>query len=149
MAMRLKPSAETKLQLAQLCYETGHSGEAVAALRELLRMKPDSTEALNNLAWLLATCGDKRVRDGTEAVWCAKQACRLTDFKEPIFMCTLAAAYAETGRFPQAISMAEKASRLQMIAGQTGLAELNRQLLVQYRLGKAFHQQMTSKENND
>jgi Flp pilus assembly protein TadD len=149
MAMRLKPSAETKLQLAQLCYETGHSGEAVAALRELLRMKPDSTEALNNLAWLLATCGDERVRDGTEAVRCAKEACRLTDFKEPVFMSTLAAAYAETGRFPQAISMAEKALRLQMTAGQTELAELNRQLLAQYRSGKAFHQQMTSAESND
>jgi Flp pilus assembly protein TadD len=149
MAMRMKPSAETKSQLAQLCYETGQPGEAAAAFRESLRMKPDSTEALNNLAWLLATCSDERVRDGAEAVRCAKEACKLTDFKEPVFMSTLAAAYAETGRFPQAISMAEKALRLQMTAGQTELAELNRQLLAQYRSGKAFHQQVSSTQNND
>jgi Flp pilus assembly protein TadD len=149
MALRLKPSTETRLQLAQLCYETGQPREAVAQFRELLRLKPDSAEGLNNLAWLLATCGDERVRDGGEAVRCAKQACKLTEFKESIFMSTLAAAYAESGRFPLAVGMAEKALRLQITADQPGLVELNRQLLMQYRAGKAYHQQVTSPDSND
>lgn len=148
IALRLKPGLETRLQLAGLCYKMHRFHEAVEEYRQVLQMKPDSAEALNNLAWLLAACGDQSVRDGPEAVRCAKQACRLTEFRQPLFISTLSAAYAETGRFPQAIGMAEKALRLQINAGETGLAQMNRQLLDQYRAGKAFHE-IISEETGD
>ena len=84
-----------------------------------------------------------------EAVRCAKLACRLTEFRQPLFMSTLAAAYAESGRFPKAVCMAEKAMHLQINAGETDLAQLNCQLLDQYRAGKAFHDQTMSIETDD
>lgn len=149
MALCMKPTVGTRLQLAQLCYERHRFREAVAAFRDVVRAKPDSTEALNNLAWLLATCGDSSVRNGSEAVRYAKQACCLTDFKQSLFISTLAAAYAEAGRFPQAIGTAKRALRLQTIAGETQFAALNRQLLEQYLAGKAFHDQVIPTEDED
>ena len=149
MALCMKPTVETRLQLAQLCYERHRFREAVAEFRQVIRAKPDSIEALNNLSWLLATCGDNSVRNGPEAVRYAKQACRLTDYKQSLFISTLAAAYAEAGHFPQAIGITKRALRLQTPAGETQLAALNRQLLEQYLEGKPFHDQSSPTKDED
>jgi hypothetical protein len=101
-----------------------------------LAAEPDSPEPLNNLAWLLATSSDDSVRNGTEAVHLAEHACYLTGFKQMTMVSTLAAAYAETGRFPEAIGCAE----LVMKSGDARLMDINRQLLALYRAGKAYHQ---------
>jgi cytochrome c-type biogenesis protein CcmH/NrfG len=81
------------------------------------------------------------VRDGAEAVRCAERACRLTQFHEPRSLSTLAAAYAEAGRFPEAVSTAETALRMQNAAGDTRSARINQQLLPFYRAGKPWHEQ--------
>ena len=80
----------------------------MAEYRQVLAVKPDQPEALNNLAWLLATCSDAAVRDGAEAVRLAEQACRLSGYKQARALGTLAAAYAEAGRFPEAVEAAQK-----------------------------------------
>ena len=69
-------------------------------------------EALNNLAWVLATSPKAELRNGAEAVRLAERACELTHYGEPLFIGTLAAAYAEAGRFPEAVTTAEKAEQL-------------------------------------
>jgi hypothetical protein len=53
---------------------------------------------------------------------------------------TLAAAYAEAGRFPEAVATAEKAEQLAITAGSRKLAEKSRQLLELYRAGKPYHE---------
>jgi len=103
-------------------------------------MQPDSVEALNNLAWLLATCPDGAVRNGAEAVRCAERASGLPAPKEMCVAGTLAAAYAEAGRFKEAVATAEKAVEAETAAGETRFAALNTQLLTLYRAGRPFHE---------
>ena len=55
----------------------GRPDLAIRLYREALRRNPQSVPALNNLAWILATCGDKRLRNASEAVVLAKQARRV------------------------------------------------------------------------
>ena len=64
----------------------------------------------------------------------------MTDFREVVFVGTLAAAYAEAGRFEDAIKMGEKAVNLAGMAGNEELAQKNRQLLEKYRSGKPYHE---------
>ncbi|MSU59234.1 MAG: hypothetical protein EXS35_13885 [Pedosphaera sp.] len=96
--------------------------------------------ALNNLAWLLASHSDAKLRDGAEAVRLATRAAELTGRKQPVVLGTLAAAFAETGQFKQAIETAEAARNLAAVAGQTEVVESNERLLKLYRAGKAAHQ---------
>jgi len=59
--------------------------------------------AYNNLAWALATRPESELRDGRRAVAAANKACELTNWKNVECLDTLAAAYAETRDFAQAI----------------------------------------------
>jgi hypothetical protein len=104
---------------------------------EALKLQPDFPEALNNLAWLLAANPDPQVRNGREAVDLAERACRLTDYKQPPMIGTLAAAYAEAGRFTEAATAAEKARTAADQCNQPALAARNRELVELYRSGQA------------
>ena len=53
---------------------------------------------------------------------------------------TLAAAYAEAGRFDDAAATAENARDLALSAGQTEVAEKNRKLLELYRAGQPYRE---------
>lgn len=142
MAALFKPDVNTYMDLASLEYRMGDPQQAVARLRRALTLKagPDRPNILNNLAWILATSPDASVRSGADAVRYAEEACRLTDFEQAAMVGTLAAAYAEVGRFPEAISTAEKAIQLATEAGNTQFAAANQQLLLRYRAGKAYHE---------
>jgi tetratricopeptide (TPR) repeat protein len=139
-AIRLQPGAEAHYNLATALLQQGDPEKAAAEYRESLRLKPDSPASLNDLAWVLAAGASDRLRNGTEAVALAEQACQLTQFQQPMFIGTLAAAYAEAGRFPDAVKAAEKAKDLAAAAGLKDLAERNRQLLELYRAGRPFHE---------
>jgi len=136
---KYNPAIESRIQLAALLYQTGDARQAVALFRQALSFKPDQAEALNNLAWILATCSDDQVRNGIEAVRCAERACQLTAFKQAGMVGTLAAAYAEAGRFPEAITNAELAVKLATAAGNIQFAAVNQQLLTLYQAGKPWH----------
>lgn len=139
-AVTLKPDNETRLQLAPLLAAVGNSRAAVAQCRAVLAKEPQSFRALNNLAWILATCPDAAVRNGSEAVKLAETACQLTGRKDAITLGTLGAAYAEAGQFTNAIAAAEQAVALAGASGNTGFARANQQLLQFYRAGRAYHE---------
>ena len=100
----------TRLNLASALARLGRTHDAVVHFQEALRLEPDSIEGLNNLAWLLATCNDATIRDGARAVQLAEHACVLTDHKQGFLLGTLAAAYAEAGRF--ALWLSSRAIRM-------------------------------------
>jgi protein O-mannosyl-transferase len=138
--LSVKPDIQTCLDLAALLYQTGNARQAAVQFRKALSLNPDLPEPLNNLAWLLATCSDDTVRDGAKAVQHAEHACRLTAFKDTKIISTLAAAYAEAGRYSDAVTNAEMAVRLQIANGETHLANINNQLLPLYRASMPYHE---------
>jgi len=129
------------LNLAAMLGRLGRDADAIHEFQAVLQADPNSTEALNNLAWLLATSNRPELRDGAEAVRLAERACQLTDYREPAFIGTLAAAYAEAGRLTDAVKTAEKACQQAEAAGNQDLAETNRRLLEIYRAGKPWHEE--------
>jgi tetratricopeptide (TPR) repeat protein len=114
-SLRVVPrSQEAHLQLAIFLAEQGKAAEAVSHYRianNVPSNAPDST-VLNNLAWTLATSPSPEFRNGAEAVKLAARACELDHNKQPMFIGTLAAAYAEAGRFDEAVAAAQQAHDL-------------------------------------
>jgi 4-amino-4-deoxy-L-arabinose transferase-like glycosyltransferase len=132
--------AEAQFNLALVMDRQGQTAEAVRHYRESLHVQPDFAGALNNLAWILATSPAADIRNGTEAVHLAERACALTRNQSTVCIGTLAAAYAETGRFADAIATAEKAIACANLRNELRLAARNQQLLELYRAGKPFHE---------
>ncbi len=133
-----------RLELAGWLHQSGKNREAVAQYNRTLAADPDSVEALNNLAWILATSSDDSVRNGPQAIQFAEKACRQTQNKDPMPIGTLAAAYAEAKRFPEAVATARRAADLAAATGNAQFAEINRQLAQLYLAGKAYHERPQS-----
>ena len=140
VVLRQLPEAEVHQSVAELLAGRGQVREAIAHYREALRLEPEFWPALNNLAWILAADADPANRDGPEAVRLAERACVLTGQREAGVVGTLAAAYAEAGRFAEAVTTAQRAVALAEGANQPELAARNRKLLELYRAGKAYHE---------
>lgn len=132
------PDAQANLGIAFAA--AGRTREALGPYREALRLKPDQPVVLNNLAWLLATHPQAEVRSGPEAVELAGRACAATNHKQPLFIGTLAAAYAEAGQFDKAVESARQARALAEAQGQPDIAARNQQLLELYQRGQAFRE---------
>jgi tetratricopeptide (TPR) repeat protein len=140
-ASRLQPTnVVANYQLALIYQSRKEMPKAIEYYHKTLQAQPDMIEALNNLAWLLAANRDPAVRNGAEAVNLAERACKLSDYKMPVFIGTLAAAYAEAGRFGDAVPTAEKARDLALAVGEKGTADRNSELLELYRAGRAYHE---------
>jgi len=90
----------------------GRQSEAIADYEKALKLEPDDQGVLNNLAWVLATSPDAKLRDGRRAIELAEKACELSEYKLAHILSTLAAAYAETGDFDRAVEWSTKAVEL-------------------------------------
>jgi spermidine synthase len=136
-AIREKPDDARLHYLYAVTLAThGDARQAVNQYHQALTLKPDMVEALNNLAWLLAAHPSDALRNGAEAVRLAERACELSERREPVLLGTLAAAYAEAGRFGDAVKTAEKARDLAATTGLKDVAARNTELLELYRAGK-------------
>ncbi len=132
--MMLGPEVEqAHVQLRQILLSLAREPDALQRLREIAAGAPDSPRMLNELAWLLATYPDPKARDGTEAVRLAERACALTERRVPVLLDTLAAAYAEAGDFPRAISVAEEAIDRAHAAGDNDAVKLSENILASLR----------------
>lgn len=129
------------LALAALLDKQGRAGESLDLLEECVRMSPDCVDALNNLAWALATSPRTETRNGPRAVTLAQRACELTQYHKAIFIGTLAAAQAESGRFDDAIAAAQRACAVAADDGETNLLQRNRQLIERYRAHKTAREE--------
>ena len=133
--------AEAELELARNSLANRHLADAITHYQRVLDLDPNSVPALNDLALMRATAADARLRDGKEAVLLAERACQLTRYQVPALVGTLAAAYAEVGRFNDAIATAGKARALALAQGQKEIVAKNEQLLELYKSGQAYHQE--------
>ena len=140
-ALQIKPDyAEAHINLGNALLQKGSVNEAMVHYQEALRIKPDSPRVLNNLAWLLATSPDAHLRNGVRAVNYAERACELTHYGVSPLVSTLAAAYAEAGRYDDAMAAAQKACALATAAGEPDLLEQNQKLLALYRARQPYHE---------
>jgi Putative Zn-dependent protease, contains TPR repeats len=139
--VQMRPDPQSHYHLALLLLIQGKAEESIIHYKEAIRLKPDWPEPLNDLAWLLATYSRAELRDGPRAVELAERACKLTNFREARFLGTLDAAYAEAGRFTEAMTTAEQAKTLALAAGNKTIAALAEERLKLYRSGAPFHRQ--------
>ncbi len=122
LALQSNPDiAEAHYQLAALFSGKRDPAAAVSHLSEAVRLAPDWTLAINNLAWMLSTQSEAKLRNGDEAMRLALHAVTLTRRSNPNTLDTLAAAYAETGKFPEAVETAESAIQKANAGGHTNL----------------------------
>jgi tetratricopeptide (TPR) repeat protein len=133
------------LHLAGYYEAIGQHQEARAHLEAALQLQPDAAETMNDLAWILATCPDPSVRDGNRAEELAERACGLTGYRQTLFIGTLAAAYAEAGRFDDAVATAKKAIANAQQNGETDLMKRNQELLRLYLAHKPYRDVEASK----
>ncbi len=138
-ALAIKPDfAGAHYNLGVTLAGCGRLDEAIVHYRKALKIKPDFAVVCNNLAWVLATCPRASVRNGAEAVGLARRAVQLSNGREPGFLDTLAAAYAEVGRFPEAVQTARKALDLATQQNKPALAESIRAKIPLYKAADAF-----------
>jgi tetratricopeptide (TPR) repeat protein len=123
----------------------GQTRDAISHYAAALLQNPDSPDALQHRAWIAATDSQAEFRNGAQAVEMASRACELTGQKRPSMLLTLAAAYAEAGRFGDALATVGKAEELAKAQGQKELAAEAARLRASFAAGQPFRGQ--SKRN--
>jgi tetratricopeptide (TPR) repeat protein len=138
-AIRIRPSfAKARQNLGLTLEALGRTDDAVKEYRESLRWNPEAPDVKRRLAWVLATDPDPRVRNGIEAVRLAEAALSATGHANAQTMDVLAAAYAEAGRFPDAVRMEEQALAAARASSGGETDPRGEQRLALYRAGRAF-----------
>jgi tetratricopeptide (TPR) repeat protein len=137
-ALQLNPNyANAHFNLGNALLQKANFSEAIAEYEKALQSNPNDIKTLNNLAWVLATCQQASLRDGSKAVELAQLANQLTGNGNPSVLNTLAAAYAETGRFPEAVVTAKRALQLAGAQPNPVLIDAIKSELTQYQAGIA------------
>jgi tetratricopeptide (TPR) repeat protein len=138
--LEIQPAnASAQYNLGNGYFLLGRLDEAILHYQRALEIQPDYMEAQNNLAWLLATCPEASLRNGHKAVELAQQANMLDGGKNPVMLHTLAAAFAEAGRFSEAVETARHALRLAEAQSNTVLAGQLQSEMKLYEAGSPFH----------
>lgn len=127
-------TAELHAALGETNAKLGKPAEAKHHFRAALRLRPDWPTPANNLAWMLATHPDPRVRDVQRALLIAETLVRT----HPDFLDTLAAAQAASGRFDDARRTATAAIVLARAAGSDEFVRALESRLALYRADQPF-----------
>jgi tetratricopeptide (TPR) repeat protein len=133
-------SIHAHYQLGLALQNQGRFAAAVAQFQKVLELDPKHVPARNNLAWMLATCPDNSLRDGNRAVALAQSAVQLSGDKVPEILDTLAAAYAEAGRFPEAIATARQAAALSAEQNKNPLTDAIQNQLKLFEVNTPYHE---------
>lgn len=140
--LELEPAnVEARNTLGTALIQQGHIREAVDQWQEALATQPENGNAASNLAWVFATCPEDSIRDGTRAVELGERALRISVGKIPMIYKVLAAAYAETGRFADAMETAQRGADLATSQGNPGLAAELQSNVALYQSGRPLRDQ--------
>jgi tetratricopeptide (TPR) repeat protein len=130
-ALETRPDfAEAHNNLGNALLQKGLVDEAIAHFQRALEIRPDFTDAwdsLDHTAWLLATSSEASLRNGPKALALARQLDRLSGGNNPALLDTLAAAYAESGQFSEAVDAAQRALALARSQNNPALEDTLRQ----------------------
>jgi superkiller protein 3 len=137
-------SAGARNNLGVALAALGRFDHALAQFRKALQLQPDCVEARKNLAWLRATCPQASLRNGGEAIEHARRADQLCGSQRADVLDALAAAYAEAGRFSEALSTARKALDLATRQKAQAMADALRTRIALYEVGKPYHQPLSA-----
>jgi tetratricopeptide (TPR) repeat protein len=124
--------------------ERGEYRRALVSYEEAIRLHPDDSDAINGLAWLLATCPEAALRDGDRAVELSRRACKSSSRTIAAFVDTLAAAHAEAGDFEAAVEQQREAVR--MLLPGDAQAESYRSRLGTYEAHRPYHELPVKRE---
>ena len=139
-AVNLEPADHgARRLLAVTLTREGNVEDAIVQYSELERRDPDDLDALNNIAWIRATHADPRHRDGTQAVRLAELAVAGSRPPVAVLYSTLAASYAEAGRFPDAVRAGVRAVALARSERDSAASVRYAEQLAGYRTGRPFH----------
>ena len=117
---------------------------AILHYKKALYLNPNIAQALYNLSWILASCEDERFRNGEEAVKLAEKLCKLARYNQPLALDALAAAYAETEKFDEAVTAAKKALGLALKQGPNELVIALKKRLQLYQKGRPYRKIQSS-----
>ena len=129
-------NVEARNILGTALIQQGHIREAVEQWQDALAIEPENGNAASNLAWVFAACPEESIRDGGRAIELAERALRLSGGKIPMIFRILGAAYAENGRFSQAIETAQRGAELATRQGNPGLAAELQSNVAVYQSGR-------------
>jgi len=133
-AIEIDPNHPNAYQnLGVVLYAQGQTDEALKLWRELLRLQTNHVGVLKQVAWILATSPEAAVRDGASAAEMARRASQLCGGKDPVTLDILSAAYAEMGRFQNAIQVARRGLALESKRGNNAGINLFRQRIATYQ----------------
>jgi len=141
-AIELKPDdAEAYRNLGETYALQGRMAEAAAQYARALELLPDDVRLLNRAAWILATSGDPRARDGARARAFAERAVELTRRQDPDSLDSLAASLAEQGEFDRAAGIAREALSAARVKGDSNLSRDLELRAALYARGERFREQ--------
>jgi tetratricopeptide (TPR) repeat protein len=109
--------APAHYQMGRALLKQGNGTEAMLQFREALRLEPNNPQMLIYVARVLAADENPRVRNGTEACEIAGRVVKMLGKNDPSVLDTLAAAYAEAGRFDEAAKTQQQAIELSKSGG--------------------------------
>ncbi|HZM03712.1 MAG TPA: tetratricopeptide repeat protein [Candidatus Saccharimonadales bacterium] len=133
-------SAPAHANLGDLFLKEGRVADSLVQYQAALALQPANPAILNDLAWIRAANSQARFRDGPEAVRLAERACQITDYRVPVILNTLAAAYAEAGRFEDAVATAEKARQAVLAMGHPEAAAQVLHSIQLYQSRQPYHE---------
>ena len=134
----LPGDADVRVRLAKLLAALGNMAEAGQQFGEAIRLRPDRPQAYSDWAWILATHPQAGHRNAAEAIRLAERACKLSAGEDAVCLDVLAAAYAEAGRFAEAVKTARQALDLARRQGKPVLAQSILPRIWLYEAGKPF-----------
>jgi tetratricopeptide (TPR) repeat protein len=138
-AVALRPdNVEARANLGQLLSNGGDLAGAAAQFAAAIALRPDHVQALAGLAWIRATAADPSLRNGDESVRLAERAASLSRHRDLAALDALAAAYAATERFADAVRTATIGRDLAAAAGQATAAAQFAQRIAVYQKGESL-----------
>jgi tetratricopeptide (TPR) repeat protein len=137
-ALEITPSSAAHSNLGVALMQKGRVDEALAHYKRAVEIDPQAVDAQNNMAWALATWPEERIRDGKKAIELAEHADSSTGSQNIRISVTLAAAYAEAGRFADAVKTAQRALQLSIAQGNTARVNSIRAQIELYQSGSLF-----------